>query len=192
MLRTLPLTGQEDARRALLVRLASIVLLTLLTALSARVTVEIGPVPLTLQTLVVFLAGMVLGARDGAWSQVLYVGLIALNLPLDARGAGSAVFMGPTWGYLVGFIPCAYVAGLLVERAGDRVWQRVAAGLIGSACVFALGFIVLKFTLDLDWGTAFTTGVLEFMPENFAKALIAGGLTEGARTALLRLLSPNV
>jgi biotin transport system substrate-specific component len=191
MLRTLPLAARADARLTLLTRLASIALFTLLTALGARVTVEIGPVPLTLQTLAVFLAGMVLGARDGAYSQILYVGLIALNLPLDANAVGSAVFLGPTWGYLVGFIPCAYVAGLLVERAGDRVWQRVAAGLIGSAFVFALGFVVLKFTLGLDWSTAFTTGVIEFMPENFAKALIAGGLTEGARVALLRLLSPG-
>jgi biotin transport system substrate-specific component len=192
MLRTLPLSGRDDARLTLLIRLTSIALFTLLTALGARVTVEIGAVPLTLQTLAVFLAGMVLGARDGAWSQILYVALIALNLPLDARGAGSAVFLGPTWGYLVGFIPSAYVAGLLVERAADRVWQRVAAGLIGSAFVFGLGFVVLKFNLGLDWGAAFTTGVIEFIPENFAKALIAGGLTEGARAALLRLLSPTV
>jgi biotin transport system substrate-specific component len=192
MLRTLPLVRRDDARLTLLTRLASILLFTLLTALGARVTVEIGPVPLTLQTLAVFLAGMVLGARDGAYSQILYVGLIALNLPLDANAVGSGVFLGPTWGYLIGFIPCAYVAGWLVERSGDRVWQRVAAGLIGSVFVFGLGFIVLKFTLGLDWGAAFTTGVIEFMPENLTKALIAGGLTEGARVALLRLLSPDI
>lgn len=192
MLRTLPLTRGDESRAALITRLAAIALFTALTAVGARVTVEIGPVPLTLQTLAVFLAGMVLGARDGAWSQVLYVGLVALNLPLDARGAGSAVFMGPTWGYMVGFIPCAYAAGLLVERAGDRVWQRVAAGLIGSVFVFGLGFVVLKFSLGLDWGAAFMSGVVEFMPENFAKAMIAGGLTEGARAALLRVLNPQV
>lgn len=186
MLRTLEQT--RDLTR--LQRLAGIAIFTLLTIISARFTLEIGAVPLTLQTLVVFLAGMVLGARDGAISQMLYVALIAAGLPLDARGLGTAVFAGPTWGYLVGFIPCAFVAGYLVERAGNRVWQRVAAGLVGSMFVFALGFVVLKFMLDLPWDAAFSTGVLSFMPENFAKALIAGGLTEGARAALLRLLNP--
>ncbi len=195
MLRTIPLMHGDDARAgqvSAITRLAAIMLFTALTAVGARVTVEIGPVPLTLQTLAVFLAGMVLGARDGAWSQVLYVALVALNLPLDARGAGSAVFLGPTWGYMVGFIPCAFAAGLLVERAGDRVWQRVAAGLIGSAFVFGLGFVVLKFSLGLEWDAAFMSGVVAFMPENFAKALIAGGLTESARAALLRALHPRV
>ncbi|MBC8099041.1 MAG: biotin transporter BioY, partial [Armatimonadetes bacterium] len=139
-----------------------------------------------------FLAGMVLGGRDGALSQVLYVALIAAGLPLDARGLGAAVFAGPTWGYLIGFIPCAFVAGTLVERAGTRVWQRVLAGLAGSVCVFALGFIVLKLNTGLTWDAAFTTGVLNFMPENFAKALVAGALTEGARASLLRLLTPTI
>lgn len=186
MLRTLEQT--RDLTR--LQRLAGIAIFTVLTVLGARFTLEIGAVPLTLQTLAVFLAGMVLGARDGAISQLIYVGLIAAGLPLDARGLGTAVFAGPTWGYLVGFIPCAFAAGYLVERAGKRVWQRVAAGLVGSVFVFALGFIVLKFMRDLPWDVAFSTGVLSFMPENFAKALIAGGLTEGARLALLRLLNP--
>jgi biotin transport system substrate-specific component len=186
MLRTLELPRE----RRFVLRLAGIATFTLLTALSARATLEIGAVPLTLQTLAVFLAGMVLGARDGAISQMIYVGLIALGVPWDARMLGAAVFAGPTWGYLVGFIPCAFVAGYLVERSGNRVWQRVVAGLIGSIFVFLPGMIVLKYTLALSWDAAFVSGVANFMVENFAKAMIAGALAEGARTLLLRTLNP--
>jgi len=186
MLRTLPQTRDYS----FLQRLLAISAFTLLTAIGARVTVEIGPVPLTLQTLAVFLAGMVLGARDGALSQIFYVGLIAINLPLDARGLGTGVFIGPTWGYLVGFIPCAFAAGYITERFGSRMIWRVLAGLIGSAFVFGFGFIVLKYNVGLTWETAFITGVWEFQVENVAKALLAAGIAEGTRQLLLRTLLP--
>ena len=186
MLRTIPQTRDLTW----VYRLLMIGVFTGLTAYGARVTVEIGPVPLTLQTLAVFLAGMVLGARDGASSQILYVGLIIAGLPLDARGLGPAVFAGPTWGYLIGFIPCAYVAGYLTERANGRMWLRVVAGLAGSVFVFALGFIVLKYNLDMTWRDAFIGGVWEFQVENVAKALLAAGISESARAMLLRHLMP--
>jgi len=186
MLRTIPQTRDLTW----VYRLLMIGVFTGLTAYGARVTVEIGPVPLTLQTLAVFLAGMVLGARDGASSQILYVGLIIAGLPLDARGLGPAVFAGPTWGYLIGFIPCAYVAGYLTERANGRMWMRVVAGLAGSVFVFALGFIVLKYNLDMTWRDAFIGGVWEFQVENVAKALLAAGISESARAMLLRNLMP--
>jgi len=186
MLRTIPQTRDS----AWVYRLAMISVFAALTAIGARVTVEIGPVPLTLQTLAVFLAGMVLGSRDGALSQVLYVGLIIGGLPLDARALGPAVFAGPTWGYLIGFIPCAYVAGYLTERANGRMWMRVIAGLTGSVFVFGLGFIVLKYNLDLTWQAAFISGVWEFQVENVAKALLAAGISESARALLLRTLLP--
>lgn len=188
MLRTLPQTRDYGLTQ----RLFGISVFTILTILAARVTVEIGPVPLTLQTLAVFLSGMVLGARDGALAQLAYVLLIAAGLPFDARGLGTAVFAGPTWGYLVGFIPCAYVAGYLVERAGERLWQRVIAGLVGSVFVFGIGFIVLKFNTGMAWDTAFITGVWEFQVENFLKALLAAGIAESGRRLLLRALLPPV
>jgi biotin transport system substrate-specific component len=184
-------TFEQTRDQSFPLRLAGIVTFTLLTALSARATLEIGDVPLTLQTLAVFLSGMVLGARDGAISQMIYVGLIALGVPWDARALGPAVFAGPTWGYLVGFVPCAFVTGYLVEHSGNRIWQRVLAGLIGSIFVFIPGMIVLKYMRALPWDVAFINGVAGFMVENFAKAMIAGALAEGARTLLMRMLYPN-
>lgn len=185
MLRVLPSTRETTLTQ----RLALIAVFTLLTVLAARVTVEIGPVPLTLQTLAVFLAGMVLGARDGALSQLLYVGLIVVGFPFDARALGPAVFAGPTWGYLIGFIPCAFTAGWIVERFQGRLAVRLLAGLIGSVWVFGLGMIVLKLMTGMAWDAAFTSGVLAFQVENFAKALLAAAIAEGTRAALLRALT---
>lgn len=186
MLRTFPQT------RALNIpaRLAMIAAFTLLTILAARVTVEIGPVPLTLQTLAVFLCGLVLGARDGALAQITYVALIAANLPFDARGLGAAAFTGPTWGYLIGFIACAYVTGWLVEHHGGTMARRALAAWIGSLFVFIPGVIVLKYMTGIEWNAALTGGFLEFQWENLLKVLLAATIAEGTRRLLLRALLP--
>lgn len=187
MFRTLPQTRSLS----LPYRVAGIAAFAALTAIGARVTVEIGPIPLTLQTLAVFLAGMTLGARDGALSQITYVGLIAAGLPLDARGLGPAVFAGPTWGYLLGFILCAFVTGLLVERAHryaflvdhgyKRLWVGMFAAFVGSWCVFVPGVIVLKHMTGLDWNEAIKTGFTLFTLENYAKIALAAGIAEALR-----------
>jgi len=155
-------------------RAIGVAALAALAILAARAPeVEIGPVPLTLQTLAVFLSGLVLGARDGALAQIGYVTLIAAGFQFDARGLGPAVFAGPTAGYLIGFIPCAYVTGWIGERSGGAVWKRALAALVGSICVFVPGTIVLKINLAMTWGEAYQSGFLLFGRENLAKVILA-------------------
>lgn len=182
MLRTLP----QTRRPTLTVRLAAVAVFTLLTVLSARVTIEIGVVPFTLQVLVVLLSGLVLGGRDGALSQAAYVALIAAGLPLDARGLGTAALFGPTGGYLFGFIAAAAVAGLLVERSAARLWQRWLAGVVGIGVLYAVGVTQLKLFTGLDWTAAWTAGAAPFLLADLTKAMIAAALAEGGRRALAR------
>ncbi|MEZ4670141.1 MAG: biotin transporter BioY [Anaerolineae bacterium] len=182
MLRTLPRT--QDQRTVL--RLAQVAFFTALTILAARVTIDIGLVPFTLQPLAVLLSGMVLGSRDGFLSQLAYVALIAVGLPLDARGLGTAALFGPTGGYLIGFAVAAGVVGLLVEHAGKRIWQRWLAGIVGVAVIYLFGVIVLKANLGLDWDAAWTAGAAPFIAPDMVKALIAAALTESGRRLLLR------
>ncbi|MEO8613220.1 MAG: biotin transporter BioY [Chloroflexota bacterium] len=182
MLRTLPQTRDSS----LLYRLAGIAVFTIITILSARVTIDIGVVPFTLQPLAVLLAGMILGGREGALSQLAYVALIAAGLPFDARGIGTAALFGPTGGYLVGFIVAAGVAGFLVESGAKRVWQRWLAGIAGVAVIYFFGILVLKLHTGMDWAKAWDAGVAPFIIPDLAKALIAAALTEGGRRLLLR------
>lgn len=182
MLRTIPQTRSWS----LTARLAAMAVFVVLLFLSARVTIEIGPVPFTLQTLVVVLAGMVLGARDGAGSVASYVALIAAGLPLDARALGTAAFFGPTGGYLLGFIVAAFAAGWLVERAGARAWQRWLAGLVGMVIIYAFGFVLLKLNTGMTWEAAWAAGVAPFIVPDVAKAAVAAVMTEGMRALLRR------
>lgn len=180
MLRTLPQTRATSQTY----RLAGIAVFTLITILSARITIDIGVVPFSLTPLAVLLSGMVLGARDGFASQLAYVLLIAAGLPFDARGLGAAALLGPTSGYILGYIPAAGMAGLLVERGAKRLWWRWLAGVAGIAVIYLFGIVVLKFNIGMDWDAAWNAGVAPFIVPDLAKALIAAALTEGGRRLL--------
>jgi len=167
-------------------RLVGIVGFMILAAISAKIKIEIGPVPFTMQPLVVLLAGMVLGGRDGALSLLGYMALIAVGVPLDARSLGTAALFGPTGGYLVGFIVAAGVVGLLVERAGERLWQRWLAGLVGVAVIYVFGVLHLSLYLGKDFFAAWQTGAMPFLLPDTIKALLAAGLTESIRSTMNR------
>lgn len=182
MLRALPWTRDTSQ----VYRLAAAAIFTVITILSARVAVEIGIVPFTMQPLAVLLSGMVLGGRDGLMSQALYVALIAAGLPFDARGLGTAALFGPTGGYLMGFIAAAGVTGWLVERGTRRLWQRWLAGVAGIIVIYLFGIVVLKLHTGMDWSAAWAAGVAPFIAPDLAKAVIAAALAEGGRSVLLR------
>lgn len=188
MLRTLKLKRTESNQW----RLVGITAFVILIAISAQVEIWVGsPVPFTLQVLTVLLAGMVLGARDGAISTIIYLGLIAANIPVAAGGAGSAALQGASAGYLIGFVPAAFVSGWLVEHGADKVWQRWIAGVIGVLIIYAYGTPTLKIYFDLTgdgatWQQAWAWGVAPFIGFDLLKALIAATLVEGSRSLLMR------
>jgi biotin transport system substrate-specific component len=183
MLRTYPQT--RDAH--LIYRLASIALFTLLTVVAARVSIPMQPVPFTLQPLAVLLAGLILGGRDGALSQLAYLALIGLNLPVDANMLGAAALVSPTGGYLIGFVAAALAAGLLAERSAGRLGQRWLAGIVGVGVIYAVGLIVLQARLGLAWETAWGLGAAPFIVPDLAKALIAAALVEAGRKLIGRV-----
>ncbi len=166
-------------------RLLAIAALTALTAIGARITIPLEPVPFTFQVLAVLLAGMLLGARDGALSQLAYVGLIALNLPLDARALGVAALAGPTAGYIYGFVPMALVTGWLVERGAERAWQRWLAGAAGVAILYLCGVAGLIASTGMDFNAAWTAGVAPFIVFDLVKAALAASLLYAGRRLIL-------
>ena len=97
-----------------------IISFTILTAIAAQVTIPVKPVPFTLQTMMVLLAGAFLGAKNGAYSQLLYLALGAAGLPVFAHtpevGIGLARLIGPTGGYLLAFPIAAFLVGYIIEK----------------------------------------------------------------------------
>ena len=172
------------------VRIAAIVGFAALTALAARITLYLpgNPVPITLQVMAVLLAGLVLGAKDGALSQILYLATITIGLPFDANGLGAAAWASPTAGYLIGFVAGAFVAGYLAQRGLRRNRSlRFAAGMAGVAAIYFIGALWLTYGfLGGDWSKGWTLGIAPFIAIDIVKAIAASVLAESLRIGLIR------
>lgn len=174
--------------RTVAVSTALVVAGTALTAGAAQLSVPLWPVPITGQTLAVLVVGSALGARRGALSMVLYVMLGLVGLPVFADGAsGAGVLLGPSGGYLLGFVAAAAVVGWVAERFGDR---RFTAALLsfalGTVVTFAAGMLWLAVSLGLDLQHTLEYGLYPFVVGGLAKALIGAGVTSLGWTAALR------
>lgn len=150
-------------RRADLVRNAGLAIVgSLALWMSAKVQVPFYPVPITMQTLVVLGLGMALGWRLAAATLGLYLLEGLAGLPVFAgtpeKGIGLAYMMGPTGGYLAGYLVAAALVGWLAERGwGRNVFSTVGAMLIGNATLYALGLVWLGMLMGwdkpvLEWG----------------------------------------
>lgn len=169
-------------------RVAAIITFAAITALTARITIHLPftPVPVTLQTLAVVLSGLVLGSRGGALAQLAYLGLIAVGLPFDANALGPAAFFGPTAGYLIGFVPAAFVAGWLAERfAVQSWWGNFLAAWAGALVLYLVGATWLATILG-SWQKAWLAGVAPFILLDLGKAAIAAGVAESGKLLFRR------
>lgn len=158
-----PIGAIPAAPRAILLMLAG----SAFVALSAQLQVPLWPVPMTGQTFAVLIVGVAYGWRLGAATLLLYMAEGAMGIPVFAKAAaGPAVLMGPTGGYIMGFILAAAVIGYLAERGWDRnVWSMALAMAIGNLAIYLLG---------LPWLAVYLAGVGVEQP---VAAAIAGGLT---------------
>jgi biotin transport system substrate-specific component len=166
-----------------------------LTAFGAQMQIPIGPVPITLQVLFVLLSGLVLGSKLGAISQVEYLAFGFAGVPVFAQGkSGLIALLGPTGGYLVGFIVGAYIAGLLAESVARPGRIRFfVAGLAGTAGIYLCGALWLATWFSVgngtNWiselGSAWQFGVLPFLLVDAGKAILASGVTLSGRALVV-------
>jgi biotin transport system substrate-specific component len=169
-------------------RAGAIIFFAALTALTARITIHLPftPIPVTLQTLAVVLSGLVLGARAGALAQATYLSLIVIGVPLDANALGPAALLGPTAGYLVGFLPAAGLTGWLTENVGkESWWGNFVAAMAGVFVIYGVGVGWLAVVIG-SLAQALVAGVLPFILFDLVKAAIAAGAAESGKKLLNR------
>jgi biotin transport system substrate-specific component len=147
----------------------------LFTGLLAQVAIPLWPVPITGQTLAVLLVGSSLGLARGALSLTLYVVLGVVGVPWFSEWSGGpATLLGPTGGYILGFILAAGLIGWLAERGGDRhVLRAVATFLVGTVSVFAIGLPWLAISLGTDLQQTLEFGLYPFIIGGVVKAVVA-------------------
>jgi biotin transport system substrate-specific component len=156
-------------------------------ALLAQVRIEVGPVPITGQTLGVLLLGAAAGARLGVATTLAYLGVGAAGLPVfTGGGAGLATLTGTTAGYLVGFVVAAALVGALAERGWTATVPRaLAAMVLGNLVIYAFGVAWLA-QLAPDLRTAVAWGVTPFLIGDALKVAVATALLPLATRALRR------
>ena len=171
------------ARTVILVALG-----TALLTLSAKINLPLPYVPMTLQTLVVLVIGAAYGWRLGTATVMAYLAEGAIGLPVFAGPVGGlAPLLGPTAGYLAGFVAAAFITGWLSERGWDRSVPRlfVAMGL-GHIVILAAGFAWLAFGMKLGVEKAWLVGIAPFVAASVIKNALGAALLPAVRYMLER------
>jgi len=146
-----------------------------LTAIGSLIVIPLQPLPITLQTLFTGLAGVLLGGYAGALSQVVYVLLGVIGLPVFAGGkAGLGTLMGPSGGYLIGFIVAAYVIGKIMEVRKEPGLAWIGLSLVvGNLVIYALGVAQLSLVAHISITKALLVGVVPFLIGDLLKLVTA-------------------
>jgi biotin transport system substrate-specific component len=159
---------------------ALVVGLTVLTALSAQVSIPLPftPVPLTLQTFAVLAGAAALGAERAVLAQVLYITLAVAGLPVLAGGAsGRAEVIGATGGYLLGFVVASYVVGRIsAAGASTKTSTTALAYAAGSLVIYGFGAPWLAYSTSNTIAWAIANGVVPFLIGDAIKAVAAGAV----------------
>lgn len=159
-----------------------------LTSIGAFLVLPFYPVPLTFQSLFIYLVAMLLGRKIALLSQIIYISLGFIGLPVFAAGkSGPGVLFGPTGGYLWGFAISAYVIGNIVERNNIKeVKNFVIAGIMGILIINFFGALQLYLVTRLNVKTILLSSILPFLPGDFIKVLIASFIAHKLKLTFTR------
>lgn len=143
-------------------------------AVLAQVTIPLPLIPITGQTLAVGIVVTILGTRLGTISVLLYILLGAVGLPVfSGMSGGLGILVGPTGGYIVGFLVTAIIMGLYLDQFGITFVHAIIANIIGMIITLAFGTVWLKIVAEYTWTAAFMGGVAPFIVVGIVKAVLA-------------------
>ena len=156
-----------------------------LTAVGAFLSIPVGPVPIVLQNMFVYLTALLLGGRWGLASVGVYLLAGACGLPVFAGGLGGVGrLIGPTGGYLIGYLPTVYLIGKIAHKDHPRVFTDVLAMICGTVVLYTCGVTWLKIITGMPLMKALALGMFPF--------LIGDAIKIAAAAAIGRALRPVV
>ncbi len=158
-----------------------------LVCIAGPLTIPAGPIPLSLATFAVYLAGAVLGKKRGTIAVALYLLIGIIGVPVfSGFSGGFQKLAGVTGGYLVGYLPCAFLSGLGAERAEEegRIWILPMIMAAGTAVLYTIGTAWFMIQSGNALGTALSLCVVPFLPGDAVKIAAAVMLTVPVRKAV--------
>ncbi len=165
-----------------------------MTAVGGMIRIPTLIVPITLQTLFVYLSGDLLGSKRGAYSQLLFLTLGLMGIPVFAMGGGPGYILQPTFGYLASFPIAAWVIGTTVKKLrNSESWLKwITANGVGFIIINTMGVVYLYININfivhqqLSWKQALWGGVLIFVPGEIVKIILAAALAKRLKPLMNR------
>ena len=172
---TLVLRNSANEHFSQLTNFVTVVICSLLLILSAKTKVDLYPVPMTLQPLAVLMIAMLCGRNISVAAVSLYLFQGMIGMPVFAYGGGLLYLLGPTGGFLIGFLFASIIIGELADRGwGKRIIKSVLAMLIGMFVIYFCGILQLSILKGFDF--AIVNGLTPFIIGDFYKLILAAFL----------------
>ena len=166
------LQGRSNNNFSLLTKIFTAVTCSLLLIVSAKIKIDLYPVPMTLQPLAVLMIAMLCGRNIGFASIGLYLFQGMIGLPVFAYGGGMPYLMGPTGGFLIGFLIAGVIVGELADRGwGKEIFKSVSAMILGLIVIYICGILQLSIIKGFDY--AIIKGMKPFIVGDFYKLILA-------------------
>lgn len=157
-----------------------------LSAVLSQIAVPIGPVPITLTHVSIFLAAGLLGAKYGTLSQVAYVIIGAIGLPVfSGFHGGLGWLLGPTGGFIWGYLICTFVTGFLIERLGTTLKVMIPAMYVGWLATYVCGVLWYMFQADVHLAAAVSACALPFLLGDVIKTVLSAFLVKRLKPYVL-------
>lgn len=138
------------------------------------IPIPFSPVPISLTNLAVYFSIYVLGMKKGSISYIIYLLIGLVGVPVfSAFTGGPAKLLGPTGGYLIGFVFMAVICGFFIDKWTDKMYMCFLGMVIGTAVCYLFGTVWLAYQAGLSFYSALAAGVIPFLPGDLAKIIIA-------------------
>ena len=148
-------------------------LMTAVTCILAPLSIPIGPVPISLTNLAIYISLYLLGWKRGTISYLVYLLIGLVGVPVFSGFTGGiGKLAGPTGGYIIGFIAMAVIAGLVIDKCHNR-WLQLLGMIVGTAVCYAFGTAWFCISASYTVGAALTVCVIPFIPADLIKMVIA-------------------
>ncbi len=157
-------------------------LFSALIAVGSYISIPLGAVPIVLQDMFVLLAGLLLGKKWGTASVGVFLFAGLCGIPVFAGGTGGlGKILGPTGGFLIGYIPTVFLTAFISEKLKEGVWQDAIAMFCGLIVLFMCGLPWLKFTLGYSISKTLAIGLSPFILVSVLKIISAVTIVKAIR-----------
>lgn len=174
------------------IKTSNLTLIALMTAVMCilgplSIIIPISPVPITFTNLAIFFTVILLGLKKGTISYLVYLLIGFIGVPVFSFFTGGpAKLLGPTGGYLIGFIFLALIVGYFVDKYPGKIYMYIVSMVLGMIVTYALGTGWLAFQANMTFEAALLAGVIPYIPGDIIKIIIAAIIGPAVKKQIVR------